>query len=82
MFKIFFIAFLVVMYYFSSISYKPNQDNNVEYVKETSAWKFNLVDEKTVKTDHWFNFYLSAGVEPKKDEKRSGKIVVFSYVSK
>lgn len=79
MFKIFFIALLVAIYYFTSISYKPNQDNDVEYVKESSAWKFNLVDEKT---DHWFNFYLSAGVEPKKDEKRSGKIVVFSYVSK
>ena len=82
MFKIFFIALLVVMYYFSSISYKPNQDNDVEYVKESSAWKFNLVDEKTVKTDHLINYYFSTGVEPKKDEKRSGKILVFSYVAK
>ena len=82
MFKIFFIALLVVMYYFSSISYKPNQDNNVEYVKESSAWKFNLVDEKTVKKDHLINYYFSTGIEPKKDEKRLGKILVFSYVAK
>lgn len=66
MFKIFFIALLVAMYYFSSISYKPNQDKDVEYVKESSAWKFNLVDEKTVKKDHMINYYLSAGIEPKK----------------
>ena len=82
MFKIFFAILLVAVYYFTSISYKPNQDNDVEFVKNSSSWKFVEVDEKTVKTDYWFNFYLSAGVEPKKDEKRTGKIIVFSYVAK
>ncbi len=82
MFKIFFIGVLVAVYYFSAISYKPNQDENKEYVKTSNTWKFVELDEKTVKTQHWFNYYFSFGSSPKEKEKYTGKIVEISYVSK
>ena len=87
MFKIFFIGVLVAVYYFSVISYKPNQDENKEYVKTSNTWKFVELDEKTNTVYEYLGDYWHGNLKVyksdflnKKTKKTMGEL--FDYTEK
>lgn len=82
MLKVIMILSLIALYYFSAIEYKPVQNENLSFSKESKSWRFYQDETKELKTDHWLSYYLTFGKPPKDGEELNSKMINLNLFSK